>query len=75
MLPGETQGVGGPKACPDCKEKLVPEVLFSAAGHYIGTRCKCGPFSRESGYYKKHQDAEKDLKGLIYGRPSGFRPE
>jgi len=68
MLPRETLGNGAAKNCPDCKVRLVPEVLSSAAGYYIGTRCDCGPYSRESDYYKKFGDAERDLKGLIYGR-------
>lgn len=75
MIPGETLGTGAPKNCPDCNVRLEPKVMSSAAGYYIGTGCDCGPFSRESGYYKKFGDAEKDLKGLIYGRPEGFRPE
>lgn len=68
MIPGETLGTGAPQNCPDCKVRLVPKVMSSAAGYYIGTSCDCGPYSRESGYYKKFADAEKDLKGLIYGR-------
>ena len=67
MLPNETIGNGAPKVCPDCGVRLVPEVLFTCA-YYIGTQCKCGPYSRESDYFKKREDAQKALDGLIYGR-------
>lgn len=68
MLPGETIGNGAPKSCPDCGVRLEPEVLWTPAGYYIGTRCKCGPYSRESEYFKKSEDAHSVLNGLIYGR-------
>jgi hypothetical protein len=67
VLPGETLGNGAPKVCPDCGVKLVPKVMSTWA-YYIGTECECGPYSRESEYFKKREDAEKALKGLIYGR-------
>lgn len=68
MLPRETLGNGAEKSCPDCGIRFEPKVMSSNAGYYIGTSCDCGPNSRESGYYKKFGDAERDLKGLIYGR-------
>lgn len=68
MIPGETLGNGASKVCEDCGVQLVPKVMSSAAGYYIGTSCNCGPYSRESDYYKNFAAAEKDLKGLIYGR-------
>ena len=64
MLPGETlASLGGAEfhQCDDCGVKLIPKVLHSAAGYYIGTFCNCGPYSRESGYYKTQQDAAKAL--------------
>lgn len=61
MLPGETIHSGASDKCPDCDTKLVEEVLQSNAGYYIGTRCCCGPYSRESHYYKTREDAQKDL--------------
>lgn len=48
-LPGETGHIG--TVCPDCKQTLVAKVLPSGAGWYIGTRCECGPYSRESFHY------------------------
>jgi len=62
VLNGETITTGASNICPDCKKKLVLEVLHSIAGYYIGTRCNCGPYSRESDYYKTHQKAENCIK-------------
>lgn len=67
MLPKETIGNGAPKVCPDCNVRLVPKVLFTCA-YYIGTWCDCGPYSRESEYFKTEAEAQKVLDGLIYGR-------
>lgn len=58
-LPGETGHIG--KSCPDCKQPLYLEILQSGAGFYIGTRCDCGPYSRESGYYPSREAAQKAL--------------
>lgn len=49
--------------CEDCKSDMPLQVLRSNAGYYIGYSCKnCGPYSRESGYYRNREDAEKDLR-------------
>ena len=67
MLNGETIASGAPNACPDCKTKLKNKVMRSAAGFYIGTQCKCGPYSRESHYFGNNEAgreaAEKALAG------------
>lgn len=68
MLPKETIRSGAPATCPDCKVKLTAEVLSSNAGYYIGTRCKCGPYSRESGYYKSFKIADTNLTNGTYTR-------
>lgn len=47
--------------CDSCGTDLVPEVLYSAAGFYIGTKCKCGPSSRESAYFATRGEAEEEL--------------
>jgi len=62
MLPGETILSGAPDKCPDCGKQLNFEVLKSAAGYYIGTQCCCGPYSRESGYFKTSEVCNKILK-------------
>lgn len=67
MLPGETIGSGAPNTCPDCKVKLVPKIMFTCA-YYIGTSCNCGPYSRESEYFKTEAEAQKVLDSMIYGR-------
>lgn len=61
-LPGETLSLGAPMTCPDCGQDVSTlRVLQSAAGYYIGTHCACGPYSRESGYYKTRELAANDL--------------
>ena len=66
MIPGETIASGAASTCPDCGVKLELQVLCSAAGYYIGTECCCGPYSRESGYYKKEEDAETLLRSNLF---------
>jgi RNase P subunit RPR2 len=49
--------------CTGCNATLTIKVLSSAAGHYIGFFCsECGPYSRESGYYKSRDKAEDALQ-------------
>jgi hypothetical protein len=43
-------------------------VHSSAAGFYIGTVCDCGPYTRESGYYRTRALAQADLDSGAYGR-------
>lgn len=68
MLPGECNGVGGYTCVGDGDDeshgeiKLKLEVLHSAAGYYLGYTCpKCGPISRESGYFKSRAEADAAL--------------
>lgn len=68
MIPGETIASGAPSTCPECKVKLENQVCRSAAGYYIGTYCDCGPYSRESGYYKTREIAQEALDSGDYGR-------
>jgi hypothetical protein len=67
-LPGETIRTGAPGTCPDCGVKVENEVHMSAAGYYIGTYCNCGPYSRESGYYRTRAEAEAALELDEYER-------
>ena len=68
MLEGETIATGAIATCLDCKINLVLQVLRSAAGYYIGTQCECGPYSRESGYYRTERDAQNALETGMFGR-------
>lgn len=62
-LPGETLATGAPDVCPECGTRLQLEVLRSAAGYYIGTRCECGPYSRESAqYWRTREEAKTALR-------------
>ena len=67
VLPRETIGKGADRTCEDCGVRLVPKILRTCA-YYIGTECECGPYSRESEYFKTKEEAQKILDGLIYGR-------
>jgi hypothetical protein len=62
MIKGETILSGAPAVCTDCNQALPFEVLHSAAGYYVGTSCECGPYSRESGYFKTRAQADEILK-------------
>lgn len=67
-LPNETIATGADPRCPDCQ--TMPKIIAhrSAAGFYIGTWCRCGPYSRESGYYPTREAAEAALQQGSYGR-------
>ena len=61
-LPGETLYSGAPRTCPDCGSELVSRVCRAGACFYIGSCCRCGPYSRESGYFASCAEAEAILK-------------
>ena len=65
MMQGETISSGGYATCPDCKITPNLGVYCSGAGYYIGTYCHCGPYSRESGYYRTAAEAEADMQDFI----------
>ena len=62
MMPGETIASGASPTCRDCGVTPKLGVYQSPAGYYIGTFCDCGPYSRESEYYKTREAAEKAMK-------------
>lgn len=62
MLEGETIATGAPRKCPDCEVRLKLKILHSNAGYYIGTLCDCGPYSRESGYFRSYKAAREELE-------------
>jgi len=74
MIKGETIASGASASCPDCGVKLTLGVYRSAAGHYVGTYCSCGPYSRESGYYPSEERARDALKSGNFGRMPGMNP-
>jgi hypothetical protein len=47
--------------CDTCDTDLEPQVMSTAGGYYVGTKCKCGPFSRESNYYASEAEAKEVL--------------
>jgi len=66
MIPGETICSGAAATCPECGTKPELEVLTSGGGRnvYIGTRCKCGPYTRESDYFPTREMAQGVLDSL-----------
>ena len=67
--PKETVGRGASPFCEDCHDFVVWGVYRSQAGWYIGTACKCGPYTRESvEYYLTMDLAEIALKRDIWTR-------
>jgi len=53
----------------ECGTALDIQVLCSAAGYYIGFFCpECGPYSRESGYFRSREEADSALNSCLYGR-------
>ena len=55
--------------CMECGTTLDLQVLSSAAGYYIGFMCpECGPYSRESGYFRDREQAETALDLGGFGR-------
>lgn len=61
-IPGELKGINGCECI--CGAELPLKVCQSAAGYYLGYFCnRCGPYSRESGYFGTPEEAEAALKG------------
>lgn len=52
-LPGEINGGKSAITCDTCGTKLPLKVYHSHAGYYLGYFCPlCGPYGRESDYFK-----------------------
>jgi len=67
-LPGECVNETS-TICHECGTELSIDIQKSAAGYYVGFFCMtCGPYSRESGYYRSYEEAEKALNTGAYGR-------
>ena len=62
MLPKECMGIKRFHKC-ECGYIMNLSVLKTPAGYYLGFFCEnCGPYSRETEYYKDREEAENDLK-------------
>jgi hypothetical protein len=59
-FPGETIATGAAATCSECGVTPKLDIYSSpgGAGYYIGTYCKCGPYSRESDYFDDRVDAQ-----------------
>ena len=68
-LSGETLATGASHVCPDCRTRVTLGVYMSNAGYYVGTWCGCGPYSRESGYYRTRDEAQAALDASAFDRP------
>jgi len=58
MFPRETILTGAPKSCKQCDYIFEFQVMSSPAGYYVGTSCLCGPYTRETGYFKTPVEAQ-----------------
>lgn len=65
MLPGETIASGAPTRCDECGTEVDLAVHQSAAGFYVGTWCDCGPYSRETDYFRTRESAERMLFAML----------
>ena len=68
MFPGETIATGAATTCDQCGESPTIGVYSSGGGHYVGTWCQCGPYTRESAYYPTRELAQSALDSKTYGR-------
>lgn len=70
MMNGETIASGAAKVCEGCGVDVLTRLAVqrSGAGFYVGTACDCGPYSRESGYYRTSAEAQAALASGSYGR-------
>ncbi len=76
MIPGDTIASGRPNVCSGDRPYWVHEpypltnqVLSTPAGYYVGTLCQyCGPYSRESGYYRSRDEAQQALDSGAFER-------
>jgi len=66
-IEGELTGTEKLVTCRTCYVAMPLSVLLSAAGHYIGRSCDCGPHSRETSYYSTIDEAQADLSILSRG--------
>ncbi len=67
-MPGELTGVENEVIqCSECGADLPLRILHSAAGYHIGRFCNtCGPYSRETSYFKTEKEARKVLDTMNF---------
>jgi hypothetical protein len=53
-FPKETIALGASRTCDECGHEFKFESMHSGSGHYVGTRCDCGPYTRETVYIREH---------------------
>ena len=71
VMPGECRGTTTTTCFCGKELKLM---ILTTCGPYLGFFCpKCGPFSRETEYFPKREDAEKALKDWHVGVHTGER--
>lgn len=75
MIHGETIATGAEQTCRDCRVTPKLQVCRSPGSllFYLGTYCKCGPYSRETGYFGTRKEAEAALKDWELGDRTGIR--
>lgn len=67
-LEGELNGLKLEVIC-ECGVKMPLEVLHSFAGYYLGYACgQCGPYGRETDYYKTRVIAQAELDKIMMGQ-------
>ena len=59
MLDGQTIAKGANQTCQTCG-KDVEFGVFNTVYWYIGTKCDCGPYSRDTFYFKSQYLANQD---------------
>lgn len=75
MVNDATHGLSGgnsasvDRSCPSCGGIPKTAVYRSGNGFYVGSWCRCGPYSRESAYYQTREDAEVALPTGAHCRP------
>ena len=61
----ELKGLDG-TVCGNCRMHLLLGIQRSAAGYYLGYFCsRCGPYSRETGYYTSLEAATEALNDWL----------
>jgi len=61
VIPGETKDGAAAIACSDCDALLKLKVCFSTM-YYLGYQCdECGPYARETDYFKNREEAQAAL--------------